>query len=860
MLDQALAVAGRAADATRLVVLIGSMHGTLVEAAAERFPAPTRLLVLEPRAFAAEAVRALPNDDAELAERTILLAPEQLEHCGEFLNAYLLFFQFLLEVREPPHELTLVLDPELSTSPLARVLFAAASDLAYRLSHDFLHGVGQREDFADLLRAFADFLRASGEPYHAFKFYAALPESRRERRSIEGAFECLLALGNAPLIEHWLLQSELEPELAAELRARIPAALRAACHDRAARLERNRAFLARRFPQAVDALPAPSPDTFTVELVPAIWRLREPIAATAELPEAYPLVLRLSSRGVEELNPLPHLAELQGALQTCAAAGQDHASIGGWVRHAAIAFNLLASPSRIKQHGWKRIVFLVEEDAAALSALLQGIELEPLLELEQLRLFVGTGAFDALASALEQNMNQGVPGLNLGIPKELQQRILRRRTELSVRTPELHGLFKARCRGLPERLLHALRSGERPLRIALLTSRYTTVIQYVTRDLAAGFSELGHRCEVLLEPAAGENLVSHWAAERLLEFEPDVLVVIDHVRPEYGALLPEGLPVVTWILDEVPWLKDPRHIRQLGALDLAYGFSRAVQQGFLELGYPNVGHLPFAVNPEQYWPEQPDPSARGIAFTTHIGQVDPDPDGAPGLGALLEARLSSYPEVPLEMPRILPDLQACLSQLSLRPSEAQQQAWLYHALQLARQLDRQRVAEHIVDAGLPLDLYGLGWDKLDRFAPRARGVVAPGPELRDVYRRHRVVLHINRGCNIHPRVLETLCAGGLVIARWDPADDLPGETRDQLEELCLFRSRDELLSLLRRALEDDRFRREASERGQARVLRCHTYRTRARTILNDLTALLERYVRTPHRELTPAHGEQLGHV
>jgi Glycosyl transferases group 1 len=292
-------------------------------------------------------------------------------------------------------------------------------------------------------------------------------------------------------------------------------------------------------------------------------------------------------------------------------------------------------------------------------------------------------------------------------------------------------------------------------------------------------------------------------------------------------------------------LKDPRTIAKLGSLDLTYGFNGAVERGFRDLGYPNMGTLPFAVNPARYFPEPPLASASGVAFTTHIGQFSSDPPAAPGLNALLAKAFDAAPEIPLEMFRIAPLVESALAQLGLQACEEAQRHLLYHGLQLARQQDRERVAQRIVQAGLPLTVYGLGWDSMPEFADKSGGVVQPGPALRQVYRQHHAVLHINRGCNIHPRVLETMCSGGLVIARWDPLDEVPGETRDQLgDDLPLFRNHAEMIELLQRASHDDSFRNELILRGQARVLAQHTYQARARKVILDLRQLVEQHLRS----------------
>lgn len=824
----------------RLVVLVGTSHGRLVQALAERYPELPAVLALEPDAPAARRVHELRAGDARLA-RLVLYGPDQLLPAHDFVAAYLTLCQFLMRAQRPSSALVAIVDPATRNSALGRSLALAASDLGRCFSREFLHAVASRPELAALLRGVGDFFAAQGEAYTALKFYSQVPAAQFGPQLVSAALSCLQQLGQAELCRHWLQAAPLDDATRERLRADC-AHLTSREAERAERRERNLGLLERQFPDAAATLRAsqPSPELFPLELS-----------------DGYPLLVRASGLQLSEENPRLDAAELDEALASCAQQGQDHVCFGRWVKYAGAAQRAIARPSLVRQHGWRRVTFLVEEDTSALSTLLGACELEPWFDAEQVRLFVGPGALERYVAALEANLHQPLPELSIAVPTAARDALLERRGAKLASTPERYRALDERYQRHPARLLDVLRHATRPLCIALMTSRYTTVLQYVTRDLAEAFEQLGHRCRIFKEARPGEELVSHEVARELLELEPDFLFVIDHIRPEYQGLLPLGLPVVTWILDELPPLKDQRLIAQLGSLDLSYGFNGAVAQGFRELGYPNVGRLPFAVNAARYFPEPPASNAQGIAFTTHIGQFASDPPGVAGLNARLLVSFDELPEIPLEMGKIRPLLRDCLQAMDVRVSPSEEQTLLYHALQVARQQDRQSVAEHVLDAGLPLSVFGLGWDALPRFAGCAHPSVAPGAELRQVYRQHQAVLHVNRGCNIHPRVLETLASGGLVIARWDPVDDEPGETRASFgDDLCLFRSRAELVELLSRALSDDAFRSDMITRGQARVLAQHTYVSRARQIVADLLPLVEAHVRESQGGPQPSREAQ----
>jgi spore maturation protein CgeB len=656
----------------------------------------------------------------------------------------------------------------------------------------------------------------------------------------------LLALGNAELCEHWLRAMPLDEPSRESLRQGIPAELRERQATRQAQLERNLSYLEGYFPEAVATLreTEPASDLFALELRDQPWLLKAFGRDWATERQDYPLLVRARGLALSEENPLTDLAGLNDALVICAEQGQDHVWLGSIVKLAMFAINVISQPSLLTLHGWRRVTFLQEQDVAALVCWLGAIELEPWFDREQVRLTVGSDAAGELVRGVVDNLDQAVPELGIGVSAEARRQVLQQRLHKLSRAPELFAALERRYLEHPERLRAVLQERRRPLKIMVMTSRYTTVLQHVARDLAEGFEQLGHEISVLSEERAGEGMIAFRTAERLLQLEPDLVFLLDHIRPEYAGLLPSGLPVVTWVLDELPALKDPAAIAQLGSLDLAYGFNGAVERSFRAIGYPHVDQLPFAVNPARYQPEPPQADAHGIAFTTHIGQFSQDPVGAPGLNSVLARRFDAEPDIPLEMPRIEPILQAAMAELGLAASAEASRHLAYHGLQLARQQDRERVAQRIVRAGLPLSVYGLGWDAMPEFKAMAGGVVPPGPELRRVYRKHRAVLHINRGCNIHPRVLETMCSGGLVIARWDPVDDVPGETRDQLgDDLPLFRNHEEMLALFQRAVHDDTFRTDLVLRGQARVLEQHTYKVRARKVLAGLAELVEQHLR-----------------
>jgi hypothetical protein len=367
------------------------------------------------------------------------------------------------------------------------------------------------------------------------------------------------------------------------------------------------------------------------------------------------------------------------------------------------------------------------------------------------------------------------------------------------------------------------------------------VLQHVAAGLAAGFRALGHEVELLVEQDPREQIDPAQIAVSLADADPDLAFLVDHVRPEYPKLLPRSLPVAAWILDELPTLVDPRVVAGLGAFDLSFAWSRSLADEYVARGYPHCAPLLFAVDDACYAVPARLPAEDVVAYATHLS-LPREPDFAPGLYRALEDRMMSMAEVPSGIEPLAPLLAAVVHELGIVVPADRADALAYDCLILARHVDRVRIADRLLDAGIPVALFGNGWADIPRFAPHARGPVAPGVALRETYQRHKVVLHINTRCNLHPRVLEASAAGGFVLARSDGEFDLSEHGVSQhLEigrELCVFTDTDDMIAKIRRAFADEPWRQDFVRAARARVLRDHTFVARARTMLAALEARL----------------------
>jgi len=86
--------------------------------------------------------------------------------------------------------------------------------------------------------------------------------------------------------------------------------------------------------------------------------------------------------------------------------------------------------------------------------------------------------------------------------------------------------------------------------------------------------------------------------------------------------------------------------------------------------------------------------------------------------------------------------------------------------------DRRRVVMAVAEAGIPLDIYGLGWDRFVSPRPNLRiHPFASGDEMQRVLRRYRVQLNIFRPHNAgshNMRSFEVPAVGGIMLAEDSP--------------------------------------------------------------------------------------------
>lgn len=381
----------------------------------------------------------------------------------------------------------------------------------------------------------------------------------------------------------------------------------------------------------------------------------------------------------------------------------------------------------------------------------------------------------------------------------LAQRHEERRRALQA---ELRAFYSDRSPQDWGRRFQAALAGEQsPLRVLGLTSRFTTVLQYSMRDALRAFEAAGCRTHLLIEPSDHARLSSVRRLETIRAFRPDLVFMIDHTRHSQSPGLVEGVPVVTWIQDRLPWLFDRASGQSLGPLDFCMGYGKT--ELVREYGYPAERFMSctMATHAEALAGRLGDPDDRAadpdlqcdLAYATNHSQPPEDysreyrgriePAAWPLLEACYEelrARLARGAlDGALDCRHFLQEMEAATGielTAEARARVAAEFVWVL-ADRMLRQETIEWAAQWAEQTGRRFHLYGRGWEGHPRFSRFGRGCLEHGPRLGAAFRAARI--HLHAGCNtaLHQRVLDGLAAGAFFLIRRHGGDGDPAVSR-----------------------------------------------------------------------------------
>ncbi len=471
---------------------------------------------------------------------------------------------------------------------------------------------------------------------------------------------------------------------------------------------------------------------------------------------------------------------------------------------------------RVCRETYRRMVtyipalYVVEPNPLWAAVALHLYDWQDVLTQDRVLLFVGAEAVDGFRDYLLEHDQARTPAhrvrhdhpegdLQASLGQAIDQVIAARNDKAERFAAETKRLYAQRG----PRFLHDRINGrdpERPVRVMFLVSRFTTVLKYTIRDLSDGFAALGYPTEILTEQTDFGCLSLSCYHRRMLEFEPDVVIIPDHIRVEYGELFPPQLIVTTWMQDRMPHLltrdagqavrttcAEPDGSGLTAPTDYVFGYLRATlvdEFGYPPetfLAYPLIPSNPRTRRPVTVTPELKDRYGCEVAFLGHGGE--PCEQAFDELITECPAPVQRVARAVFEIARdrynsggdlLYTGGRIWRSQLQETAEQVAAEMGIDPAVLagfdgpfnlLSDRLWRHATLQWLVDLDVDLRLYGRGWDQHPVFARFARPPVNDPEEICAIYGCAKVNLQVGAYSAMHQRLVNGCFAGGFFLVR-----------------------------------------------------------------------------------------------
>lgn len=410
-------------------------------------------------------------------------------------------------------------------------------------------------------------------------------------------------------------------------------------------------------------------------------------------------------------------------------------------------------------------------------------------------------------------------------------------------------------------------------RILILTSRWTTYLQYCSTDFGQAFGQWGCDTRVLIEESDAQSLTTKLLHRQMAEYKPDMVFMVSHARPSFPCVS-RKVPIVSYVMDRCGRLIVHQDLEpHIGPADLLVcmvgDFVRYLSAKGVSRSQMCV--LPPPANERMFYPiddiEAIDDRFRcDVSFVKH-GCVDKQQ----ATDQFLDRRLRGIADQQEHalLVQVFADMAGTLCrgddvrvyEVDMQEFVAQRVSgrlgkstmdivpelvWQFY-IDVHTNWWRRYFVERLAGAGVDVALYGSGWDQHDQFTSMSRGTVQRGPELNQVYNASAINLNIHPCSSMHQRLVECALAGGFMLnASHDAAREMEPVTTyfEPGREIVMFDSADDLVEKCRYYLAHPQERRDIAERFRNKALANYTTTIMSGRILDAWRAMYTSHVAT----------------
>lgn len=466
-------------------------------------------------------------------------------------------------------------------------------------------------------------------------------------------------------------------------------------------------------------------------------------------------------------------------------AGLDH----GWLWQAI--YDLPCNTPRTPGH--RPPLYFLARDIERLWLLMHVHDWSKLLADGRVRLFVGADAVEQCRASMTQNCH--VPWAKLCVTVDSQlwpagvtvdSLWQTAHHAANERMQQLTRQIEMMYVGFETKSIARRLRGER-MRVLGITSHYTTFLKYSMSDWLDAMDALGHETKLVMEQADHEITNPVYFGDAIVDFKPDLILMLDHYRAEIAGL-PKQIPCVMWVQDYLPNIFNAKAGASQGPRDYCVGFGRLNLRD--TCGYPEKRFMPaqVGVNEVRFSPRAvtaADLETYGcdVSFVSHasvpattlvtelLGRADAQ--GKKLLIDVFEQMRAVYDgggaiTQPLHISRMI---DTSLTRQRFQLDEPSKKSVLdFFNTRVNNALFRHQSIGWIAETGVNLHLYGRGWENHPRFGKFARGIACNQSQLCTIYQASRINMQITPFGAVHQRLLEGLSAGGFFLLRYCPGD------------------------------------------------------------------------------------------
>ncbi len=400
-------------------------------------------------------------------------------------------------------------------------------------------------------------------------------------------------------------------------------------------------------------------------------------------------------------------------------------------------------------------------------------------------------------------------------------------------------------------------------RILFLTSRFTTALQYHTRDCMLAAKRNGCDVELLIEPDGIHRIYERYEIERVAKFKPDVVFCVDHFRFRH-LIFPKEVVWITWVQDPLPDIMDKSTPFKLGDKDFVMSHYTTWKK-FNTIGYTErqLINAPIPANHHIYKPYQLNAGEKekyscDICLVCHGSDVDKHiaevVQSFPSKWQeIIGVMYKTYQKYVYETGNIFYSEKAFVMYVE---GFFRQNYSSFFTIEIIKYLAedmynyfnqrvfRQALVDWILDAGFTeIKLWGNGWTTEEKYKKYAMGSAENGETLSKIYQASKIVVGNNIVTTAAARAWEAMLSGGFYISNYIPEEEDAVDIRKIIEvgkDVIMFHSREDLVDKLHYYLEHEEERKKMAERGRRAALEKMTYDVLMKRVLEEVAERLDK--------------------